>query len=132
MTFKKKGIVSFVITFVLFFSGICIESVEADSLFAMSYNVIDMSTVNIYDDDLSGTVDCNIEEIEGRRNSEIIHQIRCSDNRRENGNLRYILYIEELLNIISKSEIVVERVVALPKYHSVAVLTYIHDKDGKK
>ena len=132
MTFRKKGILSLIITFILLFSGICIESVEADSIFSTPANVIDLSTVSIFSEKFPGENLGATHDITGRKTDEIIYQIRRSDNRRELREFRYILYTEYLCNNISNPDIVVERIVILPEYHNVSILTYIHDKDGKK
>lgn len=132
MNLKKKGIISLIITFVLLFSGICLESVKADSIFREPSNVIDMTTVNIFSEKLLDENVCATHDITGRKSSEIFRNIRSSDNKRELREFRYILFTECLNNYISISDIVNERCVTLPEYHSISILTFIHNKDGKK
>ena len=108
------------------------QNAEADSLFAEPANVIDMSTVNIYSEKLPCENSCSVEEIGGRNNTAAINYLRRNEYERSLRNPAYILHIEDIYNNISKSDIVVELCIMLPEYHKVSILTYIHNKDGKK
>lgn len=108
------------------------QNAEADSLFAEPANIIDMSTVNIFSEKFSYDTSCTVEEIGGRNNVATINYLRRNEYERSLRNHTYILHIEDIYNNISNSDVVVETCIMLPQYHKVSILTYIHNKDGKK
>ena len=132
MTFKKKGLLCLIISLAIFFSGIYVQNAEADSLFSEHLNVINTETVNIFSKELPIDTACSVEEISGRNTSASIAVFRRNSYERNLRNYRFILQSETSDKIFSYSDIVVERCVLLPEYHNLSILTYIHNKDGKK
>lgn len=108
------------------------QNAEADSLFGVHTNVLDMSTVDIYSEKIPCDTSCSVEEICGRNNTASIALSKRNSYERNLRNHRYILQSETLDKMFSYSDIVVERCVLLPEYHNISILTYIHNKDGKK
>ena len=94
--------------------------------------MVSFVTVNVYSNELSKDISCSVEEIDGRNNTATINQSKRTENERNIRNQRCISYFETLYNIFSYSDIMVERCILLPECHNLSILTYIHNKDGKK
>lgn len=132
MTFKKKGIISLIISLVIFFSGIYVQNADADSLLSEHLNVINTETVNIHSKEFPNNTALIIEEFSSRNTTSSITILRRNSYERNLRNGKIILHTEDSDKIFSYSDIVVERCALLPKYHNISILTYIHNKDGKK
>ena len=133
MKFKKKQILCLILALFTFFTGVCFEQVEADSLFSFTLEKEPSSYVGTYDVKMLKAELCTTKMLGIRDHTYLEKSMNKTADSRKNVGKQLGLYWTNVSSTSFSSFYATVNVVFHPKLHNnFVILTYIHNADGKK